>query len=73
MSSYMSVIGGNDVTLIWTSQVRFDEGGRSGMKMVGLPHGSGEVIAWRILKDLLGIELPVYFFGSGTVCSLGWT
>lgn len=30
MSSYMSVIGGNDVTLIWTSQVRFDEGGKIG-------------------------------------------
>lgn len=37
-----------------------------------LPQLSGAVIACNILKDLEGIELPVYFFGSGTVCSLGW-
>lgn len=38
-----------------------------------LPQPSGDVIACNILNDLLGIELPVYFFGSGTVCWLGCT
>lgn len=28
-------------------------------------------MACNILKDLEGIALPMYFFGSGTCCSLG--
>lgn len=36
-----------------------------------LPAFSGAVIACNILNDRLGIALPVYFFGSGTCCSLG--
>lgn len=32
---------------------------------------SGAVIACSILKDLEGIALPMYFFGSRTCCSLG--
>lgn len=35
------------------------------------PTLSGAVIACNILKDLEGIALPMYFFGSGTCCSLG--
>lgn len=40
-----------------------------------LPAFSGvvAVIACSILKDRLGMALPVYFLGSGTCCSLGWT
>lgn len=35
------------------------------------PTLSGAVIACSILKDREGIALPMYFFGSGTCCSLG--
>ena len=35
------------------------------------PTLSGAVIACNILNDLEGIALPMYFFGSGTCCSLG--
>lgn len=36
-----------------------------------LPGASDWVMACSILNDRLGIALPVYFFGSSTLCSLG--